>query len=291
MHYKYSNSSVVLLLLLTVLTAACNNSKNKSNKPSPAEYDLNSPEVMKLPDRLNEISGLAYYSKDSSIFAVVDEAGVLYKMMRGDDKIELQHWKFSKTSDYEDVVLVDSVFYVMKSKGDLVAFSFESPDSVKTKEYDIPLTGKNEFEILYYDDSLKQIVLICKDCEADDKTRVGAWTFDPATGAFAEGPFVIDPSAILAAQETEEKRFKPSAAAIHPKTGDLYIISSINKVLVIADRSGKIKNTYPLDPKLYKQPEGITFTPSGDMFISNETAGEGLPNLLYYKYKNAVHEK
>lgn len=246
---------------------------------------------MKLSDRLNEISGLAYYPKDSSIFTIVDEAGVLYKLFRGEEKMVVQHWKFSKSGDYEDLVLKDSIFYVMKSKGDIVAFNFQSPDSISATEYDIPLTDQNEFESLYYDDSLKTLILICKDCEADDKTRSGTWAFDPVKRSFSQGPFVIDPAPILARQKVQEKRFKPSAAALHPITGELYIISSINKVLVIADRFGKTRRVYPLDPKIYKQPEGITFTPLGDMFISNEAAGEGLPNLLYYKYKKAGHEK
>jgi hypothetical protein len=120
---------------------------------------------------LNEISGLAYYAKDSSIFTIVDEAGVLYKLFRGEEKLVTQHWRFSKSGDYEDIVLKDSFFYVMKSKGDIVAFSFLSPDSINAKEYNIPIGGKNEFESLYYDDSLKKMMLICKDCDADDKTR------------------------------------------------------------------------------------------------------------------------
>jgi uncharacterized protein YjiK len=288
---KYPYYGVTLLLVSMLATAACNQSKPRSEGATPAEYDINNPERIKLSDRLNEISGLAYYAKDSSIFTIVDEAGVLYKLFRGDEKMVNQHWRFSKSGDYEDLVLKDSVFYVMKSKGDIVAFTFLSPDSIDAKEYNIPLSGKNEFESLYYDDSLKKMVLICKDCEADDKTKLSVWTFDPVTGTYTLAPFTIDPSPMLAAQKSEEKRFKPSAAAIHPVTGELYIISSINKILVIADRAGKMTRAYPLDPRLYKQPEGITFTPSGDMFISNEAAGDGLPDLLYYKYKNAGHEK
>lgn len=290
MQLKYSYSIIILLFGLAAVTAACDQ-KKKSNNPTPPQYDLNNPELMKLSDRLNEISGLAYYPKDSSIFCIVDEAGVLYKLFRGEEKMVVQHWKFSKSGDYEDIVLKDSVFYVIKSKGDIVAFRFNSPDSITANEYNIPLDGKNEFESMYYDDSLKKLVLLCKDCAADDKTRTSSWAFDPATKAFSEGPFVIDPAMVLSEQKTDEKRFKPSAAALHPLTGDLYILSSLNKVLVIADRMGKIKRVYPIDPKLYKQPEGIAFTPWGDMFISNEAAGEGLPNLLYYKYKNAGHEK
>ena len=291
MHCKYLYPKLVLLILLMAANVACNDRKPGAEHPAPPEYDLYNPEVMKLSDLLNEVSGLAYYPKDSSLFAIVDEAGILYKLSREAQKITVQHWRFSKSGDYEDIVLKDSVFYVMKSKGDIIAFSFQSPDSITAKEYDVPLTGENEFEILYHDDSLQQLVLICKNCEADDKTKLSALIFDPVTRAFGQSTISIDPALILSEQKVDEKRFKPSAAAIHPVTKDLYILSSINKVLVIADRAGKVKRVYPLDPKLFKQPEGIAFTPSGDMFISNEAAGEGLPNLLYYKYKKTGHEK
>jgi uncharacterized protein YjiK len=290
MQLKYLYPKLFLLLAFTALLNACGSSPKKNNLPTPAEYNLNEPEVSKLPDKLNEISGLAYYAKDSSLFAIVDEAGVLYKLFRG-NKVEVQHWKFAKTGDYEDIVLVDSIFYVMKSKGDIMAFNFQTPDSIKSEEYDIPLEGENEFEILYYDKSLGKLVMICKDCEADDKSIVSSWFFDPITRSFSQGYITLDAPSILSELKGDEKKFKPSAAAINPVTGELYIISSINKSLVIADKNGKVKKVYPLDPKVYKQPEGITFSPSGDMFISNEAGGEGLPNLLYYKYKKGAHEK
>jgi uncharacterized protein YjiK len=83
----------------------------------------------------------------------------------------------------------------------------------------------------------------------------------------------------------EEKiKFKPSAAAINPVTDELFIISSVNKLLVIADRKGNPKQTYPINAGLFKQPEGITFTPEGDLIISNESADRGVANLLFFKY-------
>jgi hypothetical protein len=80
-------------------------------------------------------------------------------------------------------------------------------------------------------------------------------------------------------------KFKPSAAAIHPITGELYIISAINDLLVITDRQGEPKIAYEIDGKLFKQPEGIAFTPDGDLIISNEAADRGVANLLLFKYQ------
>jgi hypothetical protein len=55
--------------------------------------------------------------------------------------------------------------------------------------------------------------------------------------------------------------------------------------LVITDREGNLKNVYRLNPKIYKKPEGITFTPTGDMIISNEVFLEDYSTLLILKNK------
>jgi uncharacterized protein YjiK len=76
---------------------------------------------------------------------------------------------------------------------------------------------------------------------------------------------------------------RPSAAAIHPKTGDLYIISSQDKLLIIM-KDGVVKASYKLPKKTFRQPEGLTFAPNGDMYISNEAA-EAIANILAFRYK------
>ena len=87
-------------------------------------------------------------------------------------------------------------------------------------------------------------------------------------------------------KSTDKKlHFKPSAAAINPVINELYILASVNNLLVTADRKGNVKEVYNLDPKIFKQPEGITFTPTGDLLISNEAALTGAANILIYKRK------
>ena len=81
------------------------------------------------------------------------------------------------------------------------------------------------------------------------------------------------------------KHLKASAAAINPVNKDLYVVSSILKLIVIFDAKGDFKEVYKLDPVLYKQPEGIAFTPDGDLIISNESADEGPATLLLMKNK------
>ena len=279
--------NVFFMLLLVIVIAGCEDKKAKIGE-SPRGYNLNQPFVLKLPSALDEISGVVYYPKDKSVFAINDEFGWLYKIQLKQD-LDIQKWKYSAGADFEDLVLTDSTFYVLESNGNILGFKFIRPDSVSTREYVFPAPGKNEFEILYHHPKENKLIMLCKDCEIDNKNSLTAFSFDLDSMAFSTSPaFVIDIRRIEDLLDEKRLRFKPSAAAIHPLTGELYIISAINKVLVVTDLNGIPKQVYKINPKLYKQPEGMTFTPKGDLIISNESADIGAANILVYKYKMAT---
>lgn len=273
------------LALLFILTNGCND-EPKRIEESPKGYNLNKPSVLKLPSALDEISGIVYYPKDRSVLAINDEVGWLYKIHLKDDP-DIQKWKYSNGADFEDLVLHDSIFYVLESNGNIIRFKFIRPDSVDSQEYIFPAPGKNEFEILYHQPNTKKLILLCKDCEIDNKNSLTAFSFDLDSLGYAPTPaFVIDIRKIEDLLDEKRLRFKPSAAAIHPVTGELYIISSVNKVLVVADVNGVPKRVYKISPKVYKQPEGLTFTSTGDLIVSNESADIGAANILFFKYKS-----
>jgi hypothetical protein len=262
----------------------CFSCSKPSKYSTPEGYDLNHPVVVKLKDELNEISGIIYYPKDTGIFAISDATGSLYKIFPDKDAL-VEKWKFGKNADFEDLQLIDSVFYVLSSKGNIVSVKFITKDSMQTSNFDFP-DKKSEFEAFYYDSASRKLVLICKDCKDDKKNNVGTSSFDLATQTYGKGPFTIDAKKIESLLDKGEKsKFKPSAAAINPLTQELYIVASVNKILAIADKNGVLQKVYPLNPSIYKQPEGIAFTPSGDLLISNESADEGAANILVIKHK------
>jgi uncharacterized protein YjiK len=251
---------------------------------SPEGYNLSRPAVIKLPIELDEISGLSYYSKDTSLFAIHDERGWLYKIHINNTGI-IDRWHYYNNDDYEDIVLLDSTFYVLQASGNIVAYRFTSGDSVILKVNEFAYGNGNEFESLYYDPFSQTLKMICKDCEDDKKKILSVYEFDPHTYLFKDQPYQIDVKRIAALLNEKSIKLKPSAAAIHPITSDLYIISAVNKLLIIADKNGNAKNAYKLDRAIFKQPEGLTFNDAGDMFISNEAADIGVANVLFYKYK------
>ena len=66
---------------------------------------------------------------------------------------------------------------------------------------------------------------------------------------------------------------RPSDLAIDPATGNLYLLCSTGKLLLVFDPAGRLIFASPLDPSIYLQPEGITFFPDGELLISNEGRG------------------
>ena len=273
----------IYFFLLLIVSLHCHNDKKSAVVVNPEGYNLNATVQIKLPLELDEISGVAYYPKDSSIFAINDEKGWLYKIKRGR---EIQRWKFSKGADFEDVVLLDSTFYVLQSNGNIMRLTFGAQNAVEVQQYYFSQSGesKNEFEILYYDVGKKRLILICKDCETDKKKALTTFSFDPVAGNYSDSSFSIDVTKIAASVGEKKLRFKPSAAAINPQNGLLYIISAINKLLVVTDVNGIFRNAYKIDEGTFKQPEGMTFTPAGGMIISNEAADVGVADILYFSY-------
>jgi len=280
----------IVIAFVLIFFCACDNKKAPSYPAIPG-YDISNPVVIHLEVGLDELSGIYYYPKDTSVFAINDELGVLYKIYLRKN-IKIKKWKFSKDADYEDISFRDSTFYVLASNGSIRNFQFVLGDSVRVKNCGKAVGGTNDFETLYYDSFYGKFVLVCKDCETDEKETVSAYSFNPDDETFSEEPFYqVDTEEIARLIGSDKIKFKPSAAAINPVTKDLYMVSSVNKAIVITDRDGKVKEAYPIDPVLFKQPEGITFTPDGDMLISNESADIGAANILIFKYKPLLHEK
>src|SRR5688500_15282118 len=138
--------NIIYLAMPVLAAASCNNGTAKKMLASPAGYNLRTAVQIKLPLELDEISGVAYYPGDSSLFAINDEKGWLYKIKKGQP---MKRWKFSGGADFEDVVLLDSVFYVLQSNGNILRLSFAAQNTVAVQQYRFPQgETPNEFEIL-----------------------------------------------------------------------------------------------------------------------------------------------
>jgi hypothetical protein len=60
----------------------------------------------------------------------------------------------------------------------------------------------------------------------------------------------------------------PSAIAVHPKTNEIYILSS-DRSLIVYNQFGEVVNFTLLDASIFSKPTGMTFQENGDLLISN----------------------
>jgi uncharacterized protein YjiK len=249
-------------------------------------YDFSRPDdKMELRKHLHEISGMAWINEKNVILAQNDEKGDIYMVDFYNKKDDFKKIKFGGKGDYEDIVHTDTADYLLLSSGTIVQVMINDSVVTGTKEFTLDKKGKNEFESLYLDAAAHSLVMLCKQCAKEKENSRAAFRFDLQTQKFQPEPlFTIQVDSIRKKLNDDTVKFKPSAAALHPVTGELYIVASVGKLLVVADPSGQVKQVFRLDPLLFNQPEGIAFAPNGDLYISNE-GGEGVATILKFSYK------
>lgn len=271
---------VTVVLFSTLFFAGCK-PKKKIIK-SPPGYNFGGVGKQKVDYKLKEISGLAWDSERDEFLAHYDEKGVLFSLDRETKKIK-REYKIAGKGDFEDIAIYRGVPYMLESNGTLHKIIREG-DSLRGEEVGkLDLTGTNDFETLYADTARNALILLCKNCDMDGKNEVSAFAYYPDSSRFSSEPvFKIDAEAIRQMTPTKTSKLQPSAAAIHPKTHKLFIVSSASSLLVIADRNGKPEAAFELGKKLFPQPEGLTFKDGGSLFISNEGVKEG--TILSFEY-------
>jgi len=273
-----------LAVLLLSQLIACQPNKQKeqteeSSLPNAAiPYDLVNPtERYNLPKDLREVSGLSYY-KPGRLAMVQDELAVVFIYDLKSKTVVDEH-VFGEKGDYEGVEFVDGELYMLRSDGEL--YHFEPTDGAKTlggggteiHHIKIDLPGKNDVEGLGYDPKLNALLLATKD-PAKDGSNKPIYFYDLKRATLWRGPVLTQ--AVLAgmAGDKPTEEVKPSGLAVHPKTGDYYVLSANAHRLVVMNRNGKTLSSVALDPKLLRQPEGICFSPDGTLFIASEGDGK-----------------
>ena len=273
------------LVCATSLLSSCANNASDS----PDGYNINKARSTELGKVLNEISGIFYHAGDSGLLAISDNQEKIIGISLKENKLrDVTKKVVDKGSDLEDIVMVDSTIYILKSVGIVKAVKAGAQDSSQVIDYILPLPGKNDFETMYYEPSQNALILICKSCENEKGTGMrSAYKLSLDSKKFdTSAIFTVSQLQVEQILKESDANLAPSAAAIHPITQQLYILSSAGNLLVVASRQGKVLNVYKLNPDTFQQAEGIAFAPDGDMYISNE-GKLGKPTLLYFPYNPA----
>lgn len=281
-------ATMISLLLIGMIGASCSQSK-KTAAYGPSGYDLSKPTKYAMPSELLEISGIAFNSGDNSkIYAEQDEDGNIYSFRPGDKKVATV--KFGKHGDYEDIAIIANRVIVMRSDGKFFSTALGEVNSGKVNDIKEikDLLPAGEYEGMHADQSANKLYVLCKQCPGDKHDQeCSGFIFDiAADGTMTQaGNFKIDVKKIAELSEGKRKmKFHPSALAKNPLSKQWYILSSVNKLIVVADDNFNVKQTINLDPNTFLQPEGMAFDKNGNLYISNEGNSTNPGNILLFKY-------
>lgn len=295
---QFKNILLIIIVLLNIKGFSQDSDKyilfEHNNYKFP--YQLAEPDKSwKLPKKLEEISGLSYIEKNR-LACVQDEKGNIYIFNLKSGEVE-NKIDFGDDGDYEGIDIVENDAWVLKSNGTL----YEVKDYLKEPQvtkYKTALSDKNDTEGLCYDPINNNLLIACKGHpfvdEKKGKEFKAIYTFNLETKLIELKPFLlIEMDTIkyyknyntMAQMGVEllayfdsakgDVSFQPSGIAIHPVSGNIYILGSTGNLLMVFNRSGDMLVMIKLRSKYFPQPEGICFNPNGILYISNEGDGEG----------------
>lgn len=262
-----------LLYLTSVLMLCLGISCSKQKKIG--VYSINDQVPMvRLQKELNEISGLEWIS-DSTIACVQDEKAYVYLINSVTGKIKSK-FDFGHNGDFEGIAINDDLTFILRSDGDL----FISEKNKKARKYSFKKDGPFDFEGLCLDKKNNRLLVACKEHGSKSKRdNIFIYGFSVKDRKYLNDPlFKIKKEGI-------HPNFRSSGIDIHPISGDIYVLSSFSKTLLILSETGEVKNKVQLNEAIYHQPEGICFSPNGDLYISNEK-NKSYPTLIKINTSN-----
>lgn len=286
-----------LFLFYTILMMSCSTGQNKCG-----DFDLNHPdELIKLPVKLKEISGITFLSKNK-IACVQDEKGTIFIYDIHKDKLK-ESIDFGGDKDYEAIANVNDTIFVLRSNGDIYEIDSLETNGVEAVIHHTFLSKVNDCEGMCYDPKHDRLLIACKgrpEKGSAKKYEKAVYAFDLKSRAMFEEPVLIfDPKIIneavinsnrLSSREEANgaELFEPSEIAIEPLSGNYFILSAVGKKLAVFSITGQLICATALDPAIYKQPEGLAFSTVGDLIISDE-GKNGKGNLVVLKIVNSEY--
>ena len=240
--------------------------KTKSEKTATAS-EVKIIEKWDMPAELKEISALCYVDEDRFL-AVQDELGTVFIYNTAEKKIE-KKVPFASHGDFEGIASKGNMAYVLRADGRIFEVDLDNSSPKAGKELRTSLTAKQNVEGICYDKDNDRLLLAIKDNEPNSKDYKGIYAFDLQTRKFIDEAVIKIDLKDPAFSGSDKKAVMPSAITIHPSSKDIYITDGPKSKLLILDKSGKVKRYITLG-KEFAQPEGITFAPGGELYISNE---------------------
>lgn len=258
--------------------------KRKSSENLKAEIKYQIIQKWELPEDLEEVSGIVWI-KNNLIACVQDEEGKIFVYNLKSSKVE-NSISFAGSGDYEGITVIEDDAFVLRSDGvifEVVDFMGANP---QVKEFVTKANQLPEINIegLCADPANNRLLLAVKE-RKDSPSHKEIFAFDLDRKDSEKNPLyrvnLADPI-FSEVNEKLENKFSPGEIGIHPQTGEHFILDGSRPKLLIAGEGNAPKELFMFRLEDFPNPEGLTFNPEGDLFISNE-AEDAPANILQVK--------
>lgn len=266
--------SILKIIIIFWGISGCYQSTPKSTLD---KYNFKHGKEVKLPGKLDEISGLAV-TPDGRVFAHNDEKGIVYQIdyEKGEIVKEFYLSRWVPERDFEGIAYAANKFYLITSDGILFEFpEGKNKESVGFETYQTGADSKFNIEGLCYDEMSNSLIFACKEYPGKDYDGMRA------AYAFSLDSYKVDktPRLLISLKELKHKfgikDFYPSGIEKHPESNSYFIIGARDGSAIIeVSEVSKILDAKEFKSKEHEQPEGISFLPNFDLLISDEGGGK-----------------
>lgn len=252
-----------------------------------SRYSLTSESMQqwRLPERLNEISGLAL-DADDRLFAVADEEAVIFQVDVEAGRLQ-KVFAFGSPAvreDFEGIAILGDTFYLVTSDADIYS-GIEAGDgeSVDFERYTTGLGKQCEVEGLAADPLRNRLLLACKEGRRKNaRNEVAIFAWDVVTRQVLEAATIRLPVRDIA-RRIDADRVSPSGIVVDMTTGHLLLVAARQHALIELLPDGRLLQALrmPLASR-HRQPEGIERLQDGRLLIADEGGNHKARLAVYF---------
>lgn len=270
----------IVILLLNIIVC-----KGYAQPVGSEQANVDSADVVRtwqLPDALKNVAALVYIS-DGKMACMSEDVGSIFIYNLESGTIE-NEYQFGQAGDYEGLEIIGKNAYVGCADGRIVEIINYASDTPVVKEYGTHLTVRDHVNGLCYDRKNRRLLVSVRGLEDDLQPYKNVYGFRLQDKRMLVKPVVRIDLRNHWFNSAQAKRlqtvFQPTDLDINPVNGQLYVIDGSKCQLLRMRLTDGIRDVIMLDKNKFFQPEGITITPSGEIFIASRGARDQPGTLL-----------
>lgn len=258
------------------------------NGDAQVAFDLNRPSALfVLPAELHEVSALTDVDA-RTVACLQDEDATLYLIDAATGRITGKH-AFGPPGDMEGLTRTGEEYYALRSDGLVYRMHLGTGSAQVLDTFRLRLPQDN-LEGLGYDERMHRLIIAPKGVAKggpEDRGQRALFAYDLSERKLLPEPVMrlsVEDIVVMArdagirvptrttpkGREVPAVKLRFSSVAIDPINDHHYLLSAMDRLLLVVDRNGRFITLHQLDASVFPKPEGITFLPDGTLLINSE---------------------